>query len=43
MWLIIIYLIKVKVTYKQPEQATDLPSKDVTVTVTGNLDYESAT
>jgi len=35
--------VKVKVTYVQPEEAADLPSKDVTVTVTGNLDYESAT
>ncbi len=35
--------VKVKVTYVQPTDADDLPKKDVTVTVTGNLDYESAT
>ncbi len=35
--------VKVKVTYVQPDEADDLPAKDVTVTVTGSLDYESAT
>lgn len=33
--------VKVRVEYLQPQNASDLPSSDVTVTVTGSLDYES--
>ncbi len=35
--------VKVRVTYVQPANANDLPAKDVTVTVTGQLDYQSTT
>ena len=31
----------VRVEYKLPDSASDLPSTDQTITVTGNLDYES--
>lgn len=33
--------VKVRVEYLEPASSTDLPSGDVTVTVTGNLDYSS--
>jgi len=33
--------VKVRVQYLQPTNASDLPSSDVTVTVTGSLNYES--
>ncbi len=33
--------VKVRVQYLQPANASDLPSSDVTVTVTGSLNYES--
>ena len=33
--------VKVRVQYLQPANASDLPSQDVTVTVTGSLNYES--
>lgn len=33
--------VKVRVEYLQPNDANDLPSSDVTVTVTGSLYYES--
>ncbi len=35
--------VKIRVEYIQPANAAQLPSKDVTVTVTGQLDYQSAT
>ena len=31
----------VRVEYSQPQDASDLPQEDQTITVTGNLDYES--
>ena len=34
--------LKVRVDYVQPENSTDLPSTDTTVTVTGSLKYELA-
>lgn len=35
------HTVKVKVTYLEPASSNDLPSGDVTVTVTGSLDYSS--
>ena len=35
--------VKVRVDYVQPANANQLPSSDVTVTVTGQLDYQSTT
>ena len=35
--------VKIRVAYTQPASSADLPSTDVTVTVTGQLDYQSAT
>jgi len=34
--------VKVRVEYIQPEQSTDLPSEEVTVTLTASLDYEQS-
>lgn len=33
--------VVVRVEYSQPQNASDLPQEDQTITVTGNLDYES--
>ena len=35
--------VKIKVMYVQPATADDLPTSDITVTVTGSLNYESET
>ena len=34
--------VKVRVTYVQPENSTDLPSEAVTLTLTASLDYEQS-
>ena len=34
--------VKVRVEYKQPADAADLPSTDQTITVTGSLAYQDA-